>query len=94
MISKEVRLLLASATSLRLGVQVGSRLAEKAHEVHPALQQRAQNGKMLLLRPDTSHYSQFSYYSPLVCPKYRERIDPGGTPSWEVQSGKRHAEED
>lgn len=51
-------------------------------------------GRVALLRPDTSHYCQFICYSPLVCPKYSEWIDPGGTPSWEVQSGKRHAEED
>src|SRR5467141_3182731 len=47
-------------------VHVGARLAEKAHEVHPALQQRAKDSKVALLRSYASHYSQFSCYSPLV----------------------------
>src|SRR5467141_2967863 len=47
-------------------VHVGARLAEKAHEVHPALQQRAKDSKVALLRSYASHYSQFSRYSPLV----------------------------
>src|SRR5260370_10536527 len=46
-------------------VHVGIRLAEKAHEVHPALQQRAKDSKVALLRSYASHYSQFSCYSPL-----------------------------
>src|SRR6266478_5862884 len=46
-------------------VHVGVRLAEKAHEVHPALQQRAKDSKVALLRSYASHYSQFSCYSPL-----------------------------
>src|SRR6267143_2146664 len=47
-------------------VHVGARLAEKAHEVHPALQQRAKDSKVALLRSYASHYSQFSRYRPLV----------------------------
>src|SRR6267143_7053863 len=47
-------------------VHVGARLAQKAHEVHPALQQRAKDSKVALLRSYASHYSQFSRYSPLV----------------------------
>src|SRR5258708_5018182 len=47
-------------------VHVGLRLAQKAHEVHPALQQRAKDSKVALLRSYASHYSQFSRYSPLV----------------------------
>jgi hypothetical protein len=47
-------------------VHVGVRLAEKAHEVHPALQQSAKDSKVELLRSYASHYSQFSCYGSLV----------------------------
>src|ERR1017187_4644882 len=47
-------------------VHVAGRFAEKAHEVHPALQQGAKDRKVALLRSYASHHSQFSRYSPLV----------------------------
>jgi hypothetical protein len=66
------------------GVQVSGRLAEKAHEIYPALQQRAQNRKVALLRSYPSHYSQFSCYSPLVIIGFHN-IHPA-TPSWHLPS--------
>src|ERR1019366_5768222 len=50
-------------------VHVVGRLAEKAHEVHPALQQGAKDRKVALLRSYASHHSQFSRYSPRDTPE-------------------------
>src|ERR1035441_1281169 len=50
-------------------VHVVGRLAEKAHEVHPALQQGAKDRKVVLLRSYASHHSQFSRYSPRDTPE-------------------------
>src|SRR5207249_5162647 len=42
------------------------RSAPKTHAVHPPVQQGSQNYKVALPRPDTSHHSRFTRYSPLV----------------------------
>jgi hypothetical protein len=51
------------------------RSAPKTHAVHPPVQQGSQNYKVALPRPDTSHHSRFTRYSPLV-PIFVRRCSP------------------
>src|SRR5690606_28425633 len=47
-------------------VHLGARPEEKAHAVHPPIQQAGQAGEVEILRYGTSHCFRFKRYSPLV----------------------------
>jgi hypothetical protein len=52
----------------------------KAHELHPQLQQGAQDREVEILRPYTTHYFHISRYSPLVVVRVLESARaPGST---------------
>ena len=54
-------------------VHLGARLEEKAHALHPRVQQGTENREVEILRSDTSNYSPINCYSPLETARHPER---------------------